>query len=228
MASTVTEIKAKFTTMFYPDAPSATVDYLWQDAWHWAITKFRLRENEVDISLTEGVREYDLAGTMAATREAYYKPQEDPSTWQVLYGVSIDQLARVEPGWRGNDNTGDPNRYYIKAKADSDSGQRVIGFDPLPQTTTSGGYPIVTLYCVQLADLTASETVPDFVITDEWFLYEMSARYAVRQDREQTLYWEERARKELDLLQSYIKATSDDVAPTKLLSPFTNTLTRAV
>lgn len=227
--STVTQLLSKFTDAgFYPDCPDATATTLFNDALKWMTWKLRLRTTMEVISLTQGTREYDLPDDLTNIREAYYQPSATADTWQVLQGTTRDLLARVDTGWLADSSQNVPQRYYVDQAADSDSGKRIIGFDQVPQVTTSGGYPNVTLYTVETADLTLSETMPIGIYTDDVLLYEMAYRWAIRQDPERVDYWKglrDEALAETDALN---KSVVDDAPPQIFLSPFTNRTSRAV
>lgn len=228
MASTVTAVVAKFKDRCYPDCPDATAQSLFTDAWTWGVQKFRLREETVTLSLTEGTREYDLDSDVTAIREAYYQVSADPTTWRVMNGVSIDRLARTESSWRANTTESESWRYYTRADSDGDSGKKVIGLDPLPIETTSAGYPNVTLYTIMRSDLSGSEEMPAFLPTDDWFIYEMAFRFAVVKDAPRAGYWDEVRKREEALVVTTLKGDVDEVPTMEFLSPFANGLTRVI
>jgi hypothetical protein len=227
MASTVNQIVSKFRQDFYPDCAPAKAEALWQEAWNRAVHLFRLREAAVTIPLTPGTREYDLPGTVAAVREAYYEPSAEPTEWRALSGTSVDALARTEAGWQASAD-GVPVRFYVRTAADEDSGKRVIGFDPIPIIGTEGTYPRIRLHAVQRAELTGTETVPDFLLSDEWFLYEMAYRYAIRQDRGVVAQWMQLRDDEQAKWSAYLRGSADEVPGLLLLSQFTNQGSRTV
>jgi hypothetical protein len=228
MTSTVNDIVTKFRHRFYPNCDAATCESLFGDAWKWAVVRFRLRETSVTVPLEEGVREYDLPSGVGAIREAYYQPAADASSWHVLKGVSIDQLARLNEGWRANDEESTPSRYYLRFSSDTDSGKRVIGFEPIPDRSTESGYPNITLFTVEGSDLTGSEAVPAFLLTDDWFLYYMAEKWAVAQDPQRAGYWVQFRQDEEAKTASYLKSGADDVPSLLFISPFANRTSRVV
>lgn len=229
MASTFSEVVAKFKGGgFYPDCPSDVANGLFADALKWLTWKLRLRTTTQGISLVAGTREYALDAAVVAIREAYFEPSADASTWQPLLGTTRDLLARSEPGWLGNGDRGTPQRYYVDQAADVDYGKRVVGFDLIPDTTTASGFPVVTLYTVETAELSGGDSLPAGIFTDDVLLYEMAYRWSVRQDPERVGYWQALRKEALGDVDAVNKSVVDD-APAKIfLSPFVGRTSRAV
>ncbi|MGV3613835.1 MAG: hypothetical protein ACO1SV_00750 [Fimbriimonas sp.] len=229
MASTATQVVAKFRAGgFYPDCPSAVADGLFADALKWLTWKLRLRATAIAVPLTAGIREVALPEGVVAIREAYLEPGEAPGSWQALQGTTVDLLARLEPGWRSGGSPGTPQRYYVDQASDGDSGQRVIGFDPIPDASTSGTYPRVRIYAVQTAEITEGEPVPVGIFTDDVILYEMAYRWAVRQDPGRVGLWKAMRDEAVGDNANVGKSFVDEAPPQIFLSPFTNRTSRPV
>lgn len=188
MASTVDSIIAAFRADIYPGCSAARAQTLFDEAYKRVLKDIKCRTTEVTVSWTAGVREYTLAEVNQQVNFAVCKPSAESGGWAQLEEVSLDLLSVTEPGWTADtDNTSQPTRYYITSAVNGDSADLKIGFDPVPDTTTSGGYPCVVLNVTQFSTLTGSETVPAGLLNDDPYLYYMAWKYATRQDKANAL-----------------------------------------
>jgi hypothetical protein len=120
-------------------------------------------------SLVDGTREYDWAeGNLKAWDAVYY---DSSTSFKHLEHVTEDWLDIYKPNWRAEAEEGDPDYYYITSSQDTDSAKKVIGFYPIPDTTTSGGYPKVIVEATQFAELTTSETLPSTILHSQFHIY---------------------------------------------------------
>lgn len=188
MASTVTQVVAKFRRT-YPDCGDTRAGELFADTHREILVRLRLRETVVSISLTDGTREYDLGDTTLLVNSAVFVNSATDGDYIVLDPTSIDHLDYDDPTWRARLDENSPSTYYIRNVTSSDTSKQVIGFDPIPDTTTSGGYPIVKVYCQQEATITTSETVPPQLLSDQIYIYKMAQMYSAEKDRKQYPFW---------------------------------------
>lgn len=219
MASSAEQVIARFRSEFYPDCPSARASTLWQEAWQRGTVLFRLRETTLHINLVAGVATYPLTGEVAAIREVRYELSSDPSGWRKLAGCSLDSFA-------ASGAIGEPTRYALQNLASDSGAGRVLRLDPIPGVSTSGGYPRLGLEVVGRSQLSGDDVLPAFLLTDEWFLYEMAFRYAVRQDRESAEFWRALREDEQAQWSRFLKSADDEVPPLQFLSPFAERLSR--
>jgi hypothetical protein len=198
MASTVTAIITEFRSLFYTDCSEATAQTLFNEAYKHVLMNIKCRTAEVILTVTAGTREYTLAEVNQQVNFAYWEPSTDlASSWQ-LQECNLDSLSIVEPGWQSSGgSTSQPTRYYTTNVSNSDGAIIKIGLDPIPSTTSSGGYPRVRLNVTQYSTLTASETVPEGLLDDNVYLFYMAWRWAIRQDREQMNMWKDAYRESL-------------------------------
>jgi hypothetical protein len=173
----------------------------------------QLRNQAQTISVVAGTQEYAVDPSVFKIHSAYYQSSSG-STPVPLIERSTDELDVTRWGWRNSSYTGDPIEYYITTAAitagggDSllSSSELVIGFLPIPATTSSGGYPVVTLYCTANEDLSGSETVPAILLDDNVYLYRMFEFWCKRiLDFQQAEQWEMLAEKELDRNHEHIQ-----------------------
>ena len=133
-------------------------------------------DEAVDLaSLVAGTRGYayseDILHVWAA---AYYT---SASSYTALIQTSPDELDAMTNGeWRGESN-GTPTHWY-------DEGPN-IGLYPIPDTTTSGGYPLVRLYCQKRRVLTTGDSLPGMIgEATPWVDY-MAYLWAERRHRDE-------------------------------------------
>lgn len=219
MASTVDALITKFRTRIYPDCDDTTARSLFTDAHHYLLRRLKMRNATVNISLTQGTRQYDLSDAVVRIHEAYYQPSADESTHSRLGATTYDQLVAQPGNWRDG-GKGQPMTYFVTSATDTDSAKAQIGFIPIPNETTAGTYPRVTLHVTQYALLTTTETLPSQVVIDDVYLYEMARRWSIVQDMDRTAYWTNMATTALNDAQDMVEHKSNEAPDITLLSPF--------
>jgi hypothetical protein len=193
MASTVDQVVAKFRRG-YPDCGATRAGELFADAHREIITRLRLRETIVTINLTDGTPEYDLGDSSLLVMGAdYFRSATD---YTPLNPTSVDHQDYDNPSWRGSLDEGDPLRYYLRNVPSTDTSKQVIGFLPIPDTTTATGYPIVKVYCQVEAAITGAETVPPQLLSDDIYTMTMNHKYAREKDHKKVDFWEKESEKE--------------------------------
>lgn len=202
MASTVAQVLAKFARRF-PEVDAATQLTLFLDAHKRLLSRIQVRNDVQYITLAAGTQEYDLTGQVFKIHSAYL--QQDAQTQVPLIERSTDELDAMRWGWRNPAYTGSPIEYYVSGADAGDSGQNVIGFVPIPATSTSAGFPQVALYCTTYDDLQTTDTVPASLLNDNYYLYEMYAKWTAFAALDQTEFWQAKAEAELDLNQEHVQ-----------------------
>jgi hypothetical protein len=167
MASTVTAILARFQRRFR-QCEATYAQTLFDDAHRTILKKCEVRNTTRTITLTASTRQYDLNAAVFKVHEAYYETSSDPGDWTQLTETNLSKLVNKSPGWRAGATDSTPTLYYITSAVSTDTAKNQIGFDPIPDTTTSGGYPRVQLYVTEYAALSGSETVPENLL-DEFY-----------------------------------------------------------
>lgn len=189
MASTKLQCVNEFREAFYPDCPLDTAKTLFDRAYKLVLKTLRVRGDEIVVSLTSGTREYTIDSNILSIKNAYYQRSSNAGNWVNLTPSSLDMMDALTSGWRIAGYTSEPSSYYTNTAVNGNTSILKIGFYPIPQTTTSGGYPRVVLYVNDYADLGDSDTVPPMVLTDNVYLYYMAKQWAERQDAPRVAYW---------------------------------------
>jgi len=187
-----------------------------------------IRQTEVTLNVTDGTREYAFDVDVTAIQEIIYKPTADETGWVVLSATNIDKLDASDPYWRTDLTEGPPDTYYIKGAPDSDTAKNMIGFIPIPDTTTSGGYPIVAMQVTKWAALTASETMPSNLLNDNVLVYGMRYYWAIERDDDNAIQkWKTLYEDEISKNAIHLRNLMGDDDPTYIASPVF-TLTQSV
>ncbi len=120
--------------------------------------EFALYTNIVDFTLVAGQREYVIPETYKTLFSANYI---QASSAQPIYLTesSVDELDNENPGWRTT-FTGVPFRWYEWSNS---NGNPVVGFDPIPSTSSSAGYPTIRLVVGLYVPLTATDSLPQTI-----------------------------------------------------------------
>lgn len=195
--------------LHYPDLPAGTLALtLLQEAHDRVLGAVRLRPvEEVTINLTSGTYEYALSDDVIRVWAAVYVRSSIQA--DALREISIDMLDDDRPNWR-YDPASTPTRWY-------DVGT-MVGLFPKPDTTTSGGYPILKLYTTKRQTLTGSTTMPAMVPNYDAWVSWVCRSWAWAQDRQNLPYWEQRADETLADLIERIQGRQARLKPSVLPS----------
>lgn len=225
MATTATNVIAKFRRTF-PDCSTTDAALLLDDVLKGIYSRLPARNTSVDISLTDGTQEYDYNVDITRTQSVLFKETSDPSTWVRLEATNVDELNLKNPSWRSDDTEGSPTKYYVTSAVSSDTAKPVIGFLPIPDTTTSGGYPKVTAFVTQWASLTSSETMPSNFIDDHVIVFGMCYYWAIRSGRDvnEIGKWNKLYENELGRTEVHMRNLNENEDPMEIYSPI-HTLT---
>lgn len=170
MAYTVAEVFEQVRRM-YQDCPDDSTLLKMLNDEHFDICRYvkLYQDTTVSVSLTSGTREYALsASVMHIWNAAYFT---SATSYTPLRQTSRDRLDNDFPSWL-QQSSGTPYQYY-------ESGG-YIGFYPTPNATTSGGYPIVTLYCQSITAFTAtSDSLPAQINNADPWIYGLARRFAM-------------------------------------------------
>lgn len=163
MAYTVTQVVTAVRQVF-PDIADADIVDKINEANQVITQKTKIYpETTVDINLVAGTREYVLSATIQKVWAAAYVTSAGESGYQPLIETSQDELDIDNRTWRAQQN-GVPYRYYELGG--------YVGLYPTPNTTTSGGYPILRLFVNTQTTLTSISSLPSQVPTLEpWKWY---------------------------------------------------------
>ena len=182
MSSTKAQVIAEFQTVYSNCDPSFATS-LFDYANRIICSRVQARNGTVSVSLTSGQQEYqhDPSGLITQTHEVYYWPSATASAATQLTQMDPDRLAAFQTNWRSqSQTTGIPTEYYIlsaTANGASTGGQAIIGFYPVPPTTTSAGYPIAIMNVTTAATLSSGDNVPVNLLSDDIYVYLMCERF---------------------------------------------------
>lgn len=141
MAVTVATVEAS-VQLDFPDVPTADVFTALTEEHAKLCHLYPLYESsETFSSLVDGTSEYNFSTVPASVRHAVYKPSSTNSGWTTLRATTIDALNSDNPSWRQS-TPSQPTHYYTT----TDGTNFKLGLYPAPNTTSSGGYPAVTVY----------------------------------------------------------------------------------
>ena len=144
---------------------------------------------------------------MTQVRAAYYRKSATETT--KLTPVSTDWMDMYVKTWRATTETGTPTKFYVEAV--ETSGEVRVGLDPVPDTTTSGGYPVVVLYGTTYQAMLANENVPSIIPSIRVYVEGMKKLYASDRDPERVAIWDELYRRELHSTLASIDNTIEDL-----------------
>ncbi len=202
MASTVAQVILKFQRR-YPDCTDARAQELFSDAHRRLLTRVQVRNSSRDISLVAGTHDYALDVAVFYVHSAYY--YQSATSGYELTERSIDELNVMRKNWQIQRPQGNPLEYYLTTMAVSDSAQNAIGFVQIPSVTTNAGYPCVRLMTTEYADLSGSETVPSNLLTDNYYVYDMYAKWTAETDASTSEFWEAKAEKEIQIERIHVQ-----------------------
>lgn len=221
MSTTVNQLIATFQRR-YPECDATTALNLVLDAHRQILSRIQIRNDTQYVTpLVAGTREYSLSGQVFKIHSAYY--EQSSTSWIPMIERSTDELDVQRWGWRLPSYTGTPYEYYISSADVGDSAAPTIGFVPIPDTSTSGTYPRVTIYCTTYTDLTGTDTIPSNVLDNKVYLYRMYADWAQTVMSSEAEYWNMEAEKQMQInlvhVQSVQSKGTDMIFPTAAYMP---------
>lgn len=175
--------KAQTVAMFkvkYPDCPDSQASTLFDQAYRRLFAKCEIRKTIIDLPLVAQQREYTLNVGSFNISQAYYILGPESGNWRVLQWTNYDKLSSLDQGWvlETEGTIGGPIRVYVTGADDGNTAKGVIGFDPPPDTTTAGGYPIVRYYTNTWTDLDDGDTLPSNILNEDAVMYDMFVRWS--------------------------------------------------
>ena len=166
---------------------------------NYVMTLLDLRQTSFDINLTAGTSEYALNEYLFMVDAVQYVRSSTRSDYKVLRATSTEELDATQQDWRKLDN-GEPSQFYLNAISTGP----VIGVTCPPDTTTSGGYPILRVYGNQGSALAAAGTFYDDLPNDKLYVYGIRKEWAEDNDRDNVGMWDDLFQRELARVQGYL------------------------
>lgn len=183
------EVIARFTVAC-SDCDSTLASSLFDEAHTQLCRKFEVYDSSGSINLTANVREYSMSSTIKKVLNVLYKPSASEDEWTQVLPTTLESQDFYN-NFRKDVDPGVPNYYYIGTSiTGSGVSTNVIGFDKVCPTTTSGGYPIVTIYGQFLIALTGSASLPVALTGYEMvYVYHMAKAFTALVAPEKMMYW---------------------------------------
>lgn len=137
------------------------------------LRRLRLRNTTQNVNLTASTGEYAITAPMLGATSVVYIRSATESDRRILEPTNLETLDIVHPNWRSRE-AGEPRYYYF---IDGLTGPK-IGFFPKPDLTTTGGYPIVTIYYLDCETLNSGSTIYDDILSPMLYVHNVCRRYA--------------------------------------------------
>lgn len=154
------------------------------------------RSSSTLTSLVDGTREYSLGATVARVWSAHYATTSAEGLGRTLRPTNIEYLDEHRGEWR-NQGDAEPREFYIYAGN--------IGFYPTPPTTSSGGYPRVTLQVTTYDTIVVGTTMPTFTSSHEAWVMGTCERLALERNDQRLPYFSQKAKLEKALLGDMVR-----------------------
>lgn len=164
-----------------PDLADDTAALRWLNVVHRnLVEEFRLVTTTTDLTLVAGTREYTLGDEYSAIWSAEYRASSTATPIPVE-PTSVDELDADYGAWRDFRRT-EPRFFYQYTDT---NGAAVVGFDALPQTSSSGGYPTVRLYVSKYVALTGGGNIPASVRDYKVYTWGLCCEFAKLRKRDE-------------------------------------------
>lgn len=169
----------------YPQISDTVGLVLYKEVLIEVLSRMQVEHGSEDKNLTDGTREYEVTYDPQIIGDivVYYLTDADSATR--LTPVSQDWMDANVDNWRVTTDTGTPTRFYYGAPTSAaltTQGKVVIGLDPIPDTTTTGGYPIVRIYGVEYEEPSATSDIPQAVPNIRVFIEGIKRNWAMDRD----------------------------------------------
>lgn len=164
--------------------------------------EFRLYETSADLTLSTSAREYALAEGSVSVWSAEYRTTSTSAPFPLIPS-SIPEFDAEWANWRNDQIKGQPTMFYVDAKSD---GTAVIGFDRIPATASSGGYPTVRCWISTYTAFTQTTDVISALCKTHWvYVYGLCSKFAKIRKNDEAEYWTALYENEKDLMGVYIQ-----------------------
>lgn len=171
MAITVSTVQEKIQRRFPDCSDTVALEYI-NEVHQDLLRQLPLVTATEDISVTASTQEYAInESTIRICAAEWVTSATERSPLTV---TDYDYLNSEERSWRSR-SAGTPSRVYLWRSATDN----VIGMDPKPDQTTSGGYPVVRLHVTRVATLTGGDSLPKSILTKDAYVYGAMLRFAM-------------------------------------------------
>lgn len=224
---TKADVIARFTVAC-SDCDSTTAASLFDEAHQQLCRKFEVFDSAQDLNTIADERLLPLPSIIVKIVNVNYKPSADAGGWTQILPTTSNELDFYE-NFRKDTDTAIPTRYYFGAYLDVDGqSTNAIVFDKLFPTSTSGGYPKVTVSGQFLIPLTDTSNLPEALIGYEMvYVYHMAKSYTSIVAPEKMAYWDDLLRSMSSQVRADLMSKEYSIEGTSLLPAFVNRLPNA-
>ena len=194
VASIITAAKRR-----YPDMTDAEAVEFLNTVRGWVMSELQLRRTTLTVNLTADTQEYSLNAAVFAVDQVRYTRSSTQGDFKVLRAVSLYELDATSQDWRKLES-GEPSSFYIY----NGTTGPMIGLDRPAPTTTSSGYPILTIDVNQNNALSNGDTLYDDLPNAKVYVYGIRREFAEDKDNANVAAWDEMFNRELNRAQSYM------------------------
>ena len=180
-----------------------------------------VEKNSATEDLTDGTREYELSydPIFSSIDMVYYRSSSTSAT--KLTPVSVEWMDKfAQRDWRTTTETGTPDKFYVDAPTSSSltiEGKIVIGLDPIPDTDTSSGFPILTIYGTEFEEPSLTSDVPAMFQSIRVLIEGCKKLYAADRDPDRVLIWQSLYSNELHKTLSFINQQVSELDAPRLV-----------
>jgi hypothetical protein len=139
------------------------------------LSKTELGRKAYDISLTAGTREYPLNAAISTIHQVDYVSASGEA--KQLDHTDVNQLEAFDPGFLSKGKQSTPTHYYIEFEEDAGIKAK-LNLYPIPDTTTSSGFPKITVFGTAIPTFTVATLLPERLSTPDVFVDGILAKWA--------------------------------------------------
>lgn len=195
----------------YPDMSDTIAVELLNTVRGYVMSELQLRRTTLSVSLTSGAQEYALSQTAYIVNQVRYTRSATTGDFKVLSALSLPELDAVTPDWRKTAQA-EPSAFYLVSGTTGST----IGLDRPAPTTTSAGYPVLSIDVNQTNTLTSGDTIYDDLPNPKLYVYGIRREYAEDTDNANVAGWDELFNRELNRAKTYLDKKSRGAATTMM------------
>ena len=198
----------------YPGLTAAEKLTYFLEVYREVLDTCKIEEDLQQENLTDGTREYELSYDPILTniKAVYYVESATSAT--KLTPVTEDWMDANIDQWRTTTDTGTPSVFYVRwpdSSGVTTEGKLVIGLNPIPDTTTSAGYPILNIYGTEHQILAATDKIPSAFPNIRVFVEGMKRNYASDRDQASYQFFKYTFEHELHKVQAFLSNQVEDL-----------------
>lgn len=129
---------------------------------------------EEDVSVVADTRVYAINAATMRVWACEWVTSSSPNDRRKLLATNVQELDAMEQSWRRR-AASTPRRRYTTLLGD----QKAVGLDPMPNETTSGGYPVLRVHGSRTMTLAADGNLPRNLQSATVLVAKACLRYAI-------------------------------------------------